>query len=80
MGVMMAKKLDQEQELDITFTVRIKMFGKAPKHVDDAGETLAKLCGLNFGNAQVRRGKTSYWHETMRSLDVGNDTDVTSGS
>ena len=64
----MVAKQAQEQAQDITFNVRIRMFGK-PRHVDDAGETLAKLCGLNFNDATVTRGNTTYRHETQKRVD-----------
>ena len=65
----MAKRMNQETELDLTFQVRIKMFGKMPKHADDAGKTLARLCALNFNNAEVKRGNTVYSHELQTHDD-----------
>lgn len=55
---------DLEQNLDLTYTIRIKTLGKKSKHIDDIGMTLAQICGLNFTDSEVKRGKKSYKRKT----------------
>jgi hypothetical protein len=56
----MVKKADQEQDLDLTYNVRIKTWGKLSKHPDDIGRSLAQMLGLKFTDVRVTRGKRIY--------------------
>ena len=76
-----------EQPLDIEYRVRIKTYGKPAKHIDQIGESLARLCQLNFTTSEVTRGKMVYgapqWDEFAKDsgwVDTANDTGVTSQS
>ena len=57
-----------EQPLDIEYRVRIKTYGKPAKHIDQIGESLARLMELNFANSEVKRGKTVYGKQTWGPL------------
>lgn len=60
------KKADEhlEQDLDLCYTIKIKTLGKLSKHPDEIGMILANLCGLNFTDSEVKRGKKSYKRKT----------------
>ena len=58
-----------EQSLDIEYRVRIKTFGKPAKHIDQIGESLARLCELNFTTSEVTRGKTVYSAPTWEPFE-----------
>lgn len=68
--IIMGKKKSEdtkERDLDIVYSVRIKTFGKASKHIDDIGMNLSKLCALNFTTSEVTRGKTVYVWDGLKS-------------
>lgn len=57
----MSKKDENlEQELELTYKVKICTYGKPVKHVDDIGQALADSLGLQFTNVEVGRGKKTY--------------------
>ncbi len=51
---------NREQDLEITYKVKIRTLGKPSKHVADIGQSLADILGLNFTNVEVSRGKKVY--------------------
>lgn len=65
----MGKKTEdtREQDLEIEYRVKVRTHGKPSLHIDQIGETLAKLCALNFTSSEVMRGKTVYEWNGLKS-------------
>ena len=79
---MMSKKKAEdwrEQDLDVVYQVRIRTDGTPARHIDQIGQSLARLMEWNFTNSEVRRGKTVYsrptW-EPFEKVDSTTHTDV----
>ena len=72
----MVKKENVEQHMDLTFQVKMHVYGKPNKHIDDVGIALANELGLQFGDCVVTRGKTTYARNKAPVVADSNDTRV----
>ena len=68
----------REQDLDLTYKVRVRTHGKPSKHVEDIGQTIAQVLGLNFTDVEVTRGKRTYKRVTNGFVDAGTYDGVVS--
>lgn len=63
----------REQNLELTYKIKVRTFGKMSKEVDDIGQSLADKLGLQFKNVEVSRGKRTYRRKANEPWDAEKD-------